>query len=125
MNKEECGRFFRNAWIEGVRRHYPGTPKDGYISPWESMQMWEKESAIAVYEQVAQFVVLTAGRTRELSREQRGRFVCICWIGQVFRYFSEPKASYVADWNQLPQWQQEVDADIFGAIEKKALQGVA
>src|ERR1700716_4325691 len=25
----------------------------------------------------------------------------------------DPKPSYVADWDELPQWQQETDADIF------------
>ena len=33
MNREEEGRFFRDAWIAGVRQYYPGTPKSGYITP--------------------------------------------------------------------------------------------
>ncbi len=28
------------------------------------------------------------------------------------------KASYVADWDQLPEWQQQTDADIFEHIEQ-------
>jgi hypothetical protein len=31
----EQGRIFREAWIIGVNKHYPGTPKDSYITPWE------------------------------------------------------------------------------------------
>jgi hypothetical protein len=48
----ESGRAFREAWIAGVRRHYPGEPKAGYVAPWEETQGWERESAAAVYGQV-------------------------------------------------------------------------
>ena len=115
--REQNGRFFRAAWIAGVQQYYPETPKESYIAPWESMAQWEQESAIAVYEQVRQFVTLTNGQTSHLSREQKGRFVALCWIGQVFRNISNPKPSYVADWDQLPTWQQQTDSDIFEAIE--------
>jgi hypothetical protein len=81
------------------------------------MQQWEQESAIAVFQQVRQFVELSAGRTRRLSREQRGRFVALCWIAQIWKHIESPKPSYVADWEALPAWQQETDADIFDAIE--------
>lgn len=122
MNQEQGGRFFRDAWIAGVKQYYEGTPKEGYIAPWEAMSSWEQESAQAVYEQVRQFVVLTNGQTKALSREQKGRFVCLCWIGQILRHFSEPKESYIADWERLPRWQQETDSDIFEAIEQHAIQ---
>ncbi len=122
MNKEEKGRFFRAAWIEGVKRYYPGIPKSGYIATWEEMQAWEQESAIAVYEQVSQFVLLSAGATTKLTRNQKGRCVCLCWIGQIFKHIPEPKESYVADWEQLPDWQRETDADIFAAIETAIMQ---
>ena len=35
----------------------------------------------------------------------------------VIKHFQEPKAAYVADWDDLPGWQQETDADIFERIE--------
>lgn len=124
-DREQDGHFFRDAWIAGVKRYYPGTPKDSYIAPWETLSQWEQESACAVYEQVRQFVSLTGGQTMHLSREQKGRFVCLCWIGQIFKHFPQPKSSYVADWDQLPEWQRETDADIFEAIEKIVLQEVA
>jgi hypothetical protein len=78
-----------------------------------------------LYEQVRQFIVQAAGHTSHLSWEQKGRFVCLCWIGQIFKHFPHPKASYVADWDDLPAWQRETDADIFEAIEGAALQEAA
>ena len=96
-------------------------PKPGYIAPWQEMQVWEQESAIAVYQQVHQFVELSAGQTQHLSREQKGRFVCICWVAQIWKHIPSPKPSYVADWEALPAWQQETDADIFDAIEEVVL----
>ena len=103
MNREEEGRFFRDAWIAGVRQYYPGTPKSGYITPWEEMQEWEQLAATATYQQVRQFVLLTNGSTQRLTKEQKGRFVCLCWIGQIYRSFATPKESYIADWEQLPE----------------------
>jgi hypothetical protein len=125
VEQTQNGRFFRNAWIAGVKQHYPETPKEGYIAPWEAISSWEQESASAVYEQVYQFVTLSGGKTTHLSREQKGRFICLCWIVQIFKHISNPKPSYVADWDELPTWQRETDADIFEAIEKFVLQNVA
>ncbi|MFF5077479.1 hypothetical protein ACFY36_10530 [Actinoplanes sp. NPDC000266] len=114
------GRMFREAWIDGVRRHYPGEPKAGYIAPWEETPEWERAAAAAVCDQVLAFIAVSDGAVAKLSREQRGRFVALCWTGQIYRAFEEPKPSYVADWDQLPSWQQAVDSDIFDAIEKAA-----
>jgi hypothetical protein len=113
----ESGRIFREAWIAGVKQHFPGDPKPGYITPWDDTPDWERESAAAVYEQVRQFVEISGGTTAKLTREQRGRFVAICWITQIYKHIPDPKAGYVADWDALPEWQQETDADIFDAIE--------
>ncbi|MER6771636.1 hypothetical protein ACFVG1_11220 [Streptomyces bacillaris] len=117
MSQVEGARLFREAWIAGVRRHFPGEPKAGYVTPWDETPQWEREAAGAVYEQVRQFVEVSGGRTGRLTREQRGRFVAICWTAQMFRHFDDPKPGYVADWADLPAWQQETDADIFDAIE--------
>lgn len=122
MNKETNGQFFREAWITGVKKHFPGTPKPGYITPWAEISPWEQESASAVYEQVQQFVQVTDGKTMRLSREQKGRFVCLCWVGQIFKHFPDPKPSYVVDWEELPAWQQETNADIFESIEAVTFQ---
>jgi len=112
------GRVFREAWISGVMRHYPGDPKPSYITPWEQTPDWERESAAAVYDQVRAFIEATDGSTAKLTRSQKGRFVALCWIGQIFKHFPAPKPSYVADWDDLPPWQQETDADIFERIEQ-------
>ncbi|MFI0791586.1 hypothetical protein ACH4OY_02620 [Micromonospora rubida] len=118
MQVEEPGRVFREAWIAGVRKHYPGEPKPGYVTPWEDTPEWERESAAAVYEQVRQFIEAADGATAKLTREQKGRFVALCWIAQIFKHFPNPKASYVADWSDMPEWQQETDSDIFEHIEQ-------
>ncbi|HZN18530.1 MAG TPA: hypothetical protein VFB84_10165 [Micromonosporaceae bacterium] len=119
----ERGQIFREAWIAGVRRHYPGEPKPGYVAPWEDTPQWERDSATAVYDQVAAFVEVTGGQTAKLTRTQKGRFVALCWIGQILRHIPDPKSSYVADWDELPQWQQETDADIFERIEQESTKG--
>lgn len=115
----EPGRSFREAWIAGVNKHYPDTPKAGYVAPWEETPEWERASAAAVYEQVRGLVAASGGSTRRLSREQKGRFVALCWIAQIYKHFDEPKPGYVADWESLPEWQRETDADIFEHIERE------
>jgi hypothetical protein len=112
----EQGRVFREAWIEGVKLHYPGEPKASYITPWESTPGWERESAAAVYGQVRAFIEVSGGSTTKLTREQQGRFVALCWIGQIYKHIPDPKPAYVADWDELPAWQRETDADIFQRI---------
>jgi hypothetical protein len=121
----EPGRLFREAWISGVRRHYPGEPKPGYVTPWEETPEWERQAAAAVHRQVQQFVQVSAGATAKLTREQRGQFVSVCWNAQIFRHFEDPKPSYVADWAGLPEWQRQTDCDIFDAIESDALSPTA
>jgi hypothetical protein len=85
------------------------------------MASWEQESAMAVFEQVRQFVLLSGGKTTRLSREQKGRFMAICWIAQIYKYFAQPKASYVDEWEKLPDWQRETDAAIFEAVEQTVM----
>ncbi|MFD0204660.1 MULTISPECIES: hypothetical protein [Saccharothrix] len=114
----EGGRIFREAWIAGVRKHYPGEPKPGYVAVWEDTPDWERASAAAVYSQVLAFLAITAGQAAKLTRTQKGQFVAACWTGQIHRHFPDPKPSYVADWDELPVWQQETDADIFERIEQ-------
>ena len=41
----ENGRIFREAWIAGVTKHYPGEPKPGYITPWDDTPDWERQAA--------------------------------------------------------------------------------
>ncbi len=124
MNEASGAQVFREAWIAGVRRHYPGEPKASYVTPWEDMAGWERTAAGAVYGQVYAFLALTDGAAGKLSRDQKGRFVALCWIGQVLRHFPDPKPGYVADWDTLPDLQQRTDADIFERVEADYLAGV-
>jgi hypothetical protein len=118
MSHDPSGRVFRDAWIAGVNSYFPGEPKPGYIAPWEDMPTWEQESATAVYDQVVAFISATSGAARRLTREQKGRFVALCWIGQIYKHIPDPKPSDVADWEELPEGQQATDADIFEHIER-------
>ena len=111
------GRAFREAWITGVPKHYPGDPKPGYITPWEDTPDWERASAAAVHAQVRAFLHITDGKATQLSRAQKGKFIAVAFAGQIYKHIPDPKPGYVADWDDLPTWQQETDADIFEAIE--------
>ena len=111
------GRLFREAWIDAVRKHFPGEPKPGYVVPWEETQDWEKAAAIAVFEQVRTFLAATGSGAAKLSRVQKSQFIAACWTGQVYHHFADPKASYVAEWHDLPQWWQETNADVFERIQ--------
>ncbi|MFJ2785290.1 MULTISPECIES: hypothetical protein [unclassified Streptomyces] len=111
------GRIFREAWIDGVNKHYPGEPKPRYVTPWDETPTWEREAA-DVCGQVRDFIPVSGGPAARLTREQKGRFVAICWTAQMFRHFEDPKPGYVADWADLPTWQLETDADIFERVEQ-------
>ena len=118
MNDEQMGRKFREAWIAGVREHFPGEPKPGYVATWEEMGDWEKQAAIAVYKRTAAFIN-AAGAP---SDEQGGRYVSEAWNVEMFRRIEKPKPSYTSDWEALPDWQRKTDVGIFRAI-KAALAG--
>lgn len=112
------GQIFREAWIEGVRRHYPGEPKASYVASWDEMPEWEQRAAEAVAAHLAGFLATSGAGASKLAREQKGRFVAICWLAQVYLRIPDPKPGYVADWADLPEWQRETDADIFEAFER-------
>jgi hypothetical protein len=122
--EEQQGRRFRAAWISGVQAHYPGTPKPGYIAPWEEMSSWEQLAASAVYGKVRTLILAgqRQGPTTSLHPEQGGRYISEAWNVQVYRHIEKPKPGYVADWEQLPEWQRQVDIDIFKEIEQAVLQ---
>ncbi|WP_438948040.1 hypothetical protein [Streptomyces alkaliterrae] len=101
-----------------MKQHYPGEPKSSYIAPWEETPEWEREAAAAVCGQIRDFIEVSGGHATKLSRDQKGRFVATCWIAQIHKHFENPKPGYVADWDDLPEWQRETDADIFEAVER-------
>jgi hypothetical protein len=114
----EAGKIFREAWIVGVNKHYPGEPKAGYVAPWDEIPEWERHSAAAVYQLVAELLRVSEGAAGRLTRVQKSQFVAASWTAQIFLRIESPKPSYVAPWEALPAWQQEVDADIFESIER-------
>jgi len=119
MVTNERGKIFREAWITGVKKHFPGEPKPGYIAAWEDTPDWEKQSAMAVYELIAQMIRISEGAAHHLTRNQKSQYVAACWTAQIYLRIPNPKPSYVAPWEALPSWQQEVDADIFEAVEQE------
>jgi len=119
VSDSDNAQLFHDTWVAGVIAHYPGTPKASYIAPWEQAPGWERDSAGAVYEQVKAFVLTTGGAVTKLTRDQKSQFVALCWIGQIYKHFPDPKPSYVADWAELPKWHRETDADIFERIEQE------
>ena len=38
---ETVGKTFREAWIPGVKKYYPGEPKHFYFSHWDETPEWE------------------------------------------------------------------------------------
>ncbi|HEX3811212.1 MAG TPA: hypothetical protein VHX59_00085 [Mycobacteriales bacterium] len=113
----ERGQIFRQAWIDGVKRHFPGEPKAGYIAPWAETPEWERQSAAAVFELVKALLDATDGKAAKLSRIQKGQFVSAAFAAQIFRHIEDPKPAYTAGWDDLPEWQRATDADIFEAVE--------
>lgn len=116
LSDQEPGRAFREAWIAGVRANYPGEPKPGYVTPWDLTPDWERAAAAAVETQIRQFAGVASTGVGGLTPDQRGRFVALCWIAQIHQHFAQPKASYVADWDDLPDWQRATDVEIFDRI---------
>ncbi|MFF8956489.1 hypothetical protein [Streptomyces sp. NPDC014894] len=110
--------MFHETWIAGVRGHFPGEPGPGCATPWEERPQWEREAAVAVYEQVREFLRASGGSAARLTREQKGRYVALCWIAQTYRRLGEPKPGQVADWADLPEWRRQTDSDLFEAVEK-------
>ncbi len=117
------GQAFRRAWIDGVTQYFPGEPKPAYVAPWDEIQAWEREAAATVYHQVRAFLTATDGNAARLTRAQKGQFVALCWTAQIYQRIADPKPSYVAEWNDLPTWQRETDADIFERIERDHVVG--
>lgn len=46
------GRIFREAWIDGVNKHYPGEPKPGYVADWADLPVWQQETDADIFERI-------------------------------------------------------------------------
>jgi hypothetical protein len=113
---DETGKLFRNAWIAGVRQHFPGEPKPAMVAPWEEIPGWERSCAAAAETMIHTLLDTSQGAANRLTEIQKGQFVAACWNAQIYRHLPDPKPSYVAPWERLPDWQQRVDAAIFDTI---------
>ena len=60
---EQDGRRFREAWIAGVRKHFPGEPKAGYVAPREDTPEWEREAAATTFALVREHIAASSGET--------------------------------------------------------------
>jgi hypothetical protein len=118
LHNTEPGQAFREAWIAGVHRHFPGTPKPGYVTPWQQTEAWEKACAATAEQVIRILLSSTSSAAQQLSRTQKGQFVAAVWCACIYQQIPSPKSSYVAPWEELPSWQQETDADIFDAIAR-------
>ncbi|MFD8672168.1 hypothetical protein ACFV1A_03695 [Streptomyces seoulensis] len=50
MNGTEGARLFREAWIAGVRRHFPGEPDPAEPAEWPDLPLWHRETVADVFE---------------------------------------------------------------------------
>jgi hypothetical protein len=48
----DFGRLFRQEWVAGVLRHYPGEPKPGYVADGEAMPGWQREVDADIFDAV-------------------------------------------------------------------------
>ncbi|MFF4411545.1 hypothetical protein ACFYY8_03390 [Streptosporangium sp. NPDC001559] len=48
----ENGRVFREAWIAGVLRHFPGEPKPGYVTPWDQTPERRRQTDADIFERI-------------------------------------------------------------------------
>ena len=110
---EQDGQKFRAAWIAGVHKHFPGEPKPGYVAPWEDTPEWERQAAAKTFGLVRQHI---ADSPAETDREAKGRVVASLWQLQMIDHFGDSKPAYTAEWDALPEWQREVDADIYDVV---------
>ncbi|PKW07480.1 hypothetical protein SAMN05428944_5451 [Streptomyces sp. 1222.5] len=69
----------------------------GHVTPWDGTPEWEREAAAAVCGRVRDFIKISEGYATRSTREQKGRFVVICWTAQMFKHFKDPTPGYDAD----------------------------
>ena len=64
------------------------------------------------------FLAVSDGHAGRLTREQKGRFVAMCWVAQIYRHFEDPKPAYVADWADLPGWTSDHQLELWPALRE-------
>lgn len=125
MTREQGGRIVRQAWIDGLYKHYQGTVKESWVAPYDDMRDWERHVIHGVFEDVSAFL-LAGGPLNRLSREQGGMLVREAWIVQCYKILgADVKPAYVGPWHEMPAWEQAVDSDMFDAIVRSVLPAAA
>jgi hypothetical protein len=124
VNQEQGWLSTRQAWIDGVNEHYPGTLKPSYIKPWSEMDAWEQEAIKLLYQHVRAITLPSLEQGTRIPREHGGYLVCSIWNVLIFQLLREPKPSYVKHFDQLEGWQQQADTKMFEAIEASVLQEI-
>ncbi|MCK2245232.1 MULTISPECIES: hypothetical protein [unclassified Crossiella] len=117
--QHEPGEFFRQTWIDAVNEHYPGEPKSSYVAPWPETREWEQRCAAAVEGQLRDFLTRSDGHAAQLTQEQKGQYVTLCWLAQVYRHVDDPKPAYVAGWGDMQEWHRRVNISIFLRFEQE------
>jgi hypothetical protein len=101
------------TWLPGEQR----TQEPIWVAR-SMVRLWPSRVSVPMVTKDRSSVWCHGGATSYLSREQKGRFIATCWTAQVYKHIPDPKPAYVADWPDLPDWQQQADADIFEHIER-------
>lgn len=118
MNWMEQGYLAtRQAWINGVNEHFPGTPKPSYVTPWDEMDAWEQEAVKQLFTHVSAVIQPSLEAGIHIPPEHGGYLVASVWNVLMFQLLHEPKPSYVKHFNELDEWQQQTDIKMFQAIE--------
>jgi hypothetical protein len=122
MNEEQGWLLTRQAWIEGVKEYFPGTPKASYVKPWAEMDTWEQEAVKLLYQHVRSVILPILKQGIVISRKHGGYLVCSIWNILMFQLLHDPKPSYIKHFNELDEWQQKTDIKMFEAIESSVQQ---
>lgn len=124
MDFEQGYRLTRQAWIDGVNEYHP-TPKASYTLPWESMDAWEQEAVKSLYHGVRDIIMPGLKQGISLPHEYGGYLVSAIWNVLMFQLLRSPKPSYVKHFNDLDEWQQKTDINMFKAIESAVLEEIS
>jgi len=122
MDFEQGYRATRQAWIDGVNEHYPGTPKASYVTPWDEMDVWEQEAVKQLFNHVRAIITPSLQAGVHIPAEHGGHLVASTWNVLMFQLLHDPKASYVKHFHELDEWQQKTDIGMFHAIESSVTQ---
>ena len=77
-----------------------------HIAPWDETPAWEQAATTATATQIRDFLDVSNYAATRLTPEQKGRVVALRRIEQIYTHIEDPKSSYTADWEHLPERQK-------------------